>query len=57
MIPLDTTTGTTSATKWLSGLLSIPLGILLPLRPLLIVLVAFIGLIQLRATRNKEVQQ
>lgn len=42
MIPLDTTTGTTSATKWLSGLLSIPLGILLPLRPLLIVLVAFI---------------
>ena len=44
MIPLDTTTGTTSATKWLSGLLSIPLGILLPLRPLLIVLVAFIAI-------------
>lgn len=44
MIPLDTTTGTTSATKWLSGLLSIPLGILIPLRPLLIVLVAFIAI-------------
>ena len=44
MIPLDTTTGTTSATKWLSGLLSIPLGILVPLRPLLIVLVAFIAI-------------
>ena len=44
MIPLDTTHGTTSATKWLSGLLSIPLGILVPLRPLLIVLVAFIAI-------------
>ena len=44
MIPLDTTTGTTSATKWLSGVFSIPLGLLIPLRPLIIVLITFIAI-------------
>lgn len=44
MIPLDTTTGTTSATKWVSGALSIPFGLFLPLRPLIIVLVTFIAI-------------
>lgn len=43
MIPLDTTTGTTSSTKWLSGALSIPFGIIIPLRPLIVVLTAFIA--------------
>ena len=43
MIPLDTTTGTTSPVKWLSGTISIPLGMLIPLRPLIIVLAAFIA--------------
>lgn len=44
MIPLDTTTGTTSQVKWISGVLSIPFGMLLPLRPLIIVLAAFIAI-------------
>ena len=43
MIPLDNTTGTSSPIKWLSGVLSVPLGLLIPLRPLLIVLTAFIA--------------
>ena len=44
MIPLDTTTGTTTSTKWISGALFSILGPLLPLRPLAIVLLIFIGI-------------
>lgn len=44
MLPLDTTTGTTSSTKWLSGLAFSIAGPLLPLRPLAIVLILFIAI-------------
>ena len=44
MIPLDTTTGTTTSTNWISGALFSILGPLLPLRPLAIVLLIFIGI-------------
>ena len=44
MIPLDTTAGTTSSTKWISGLAFSIAGPLLPLRPLAIVLFIFIAI-------------
>lgn len=43
MIPLDSTTGTTSSTKWLSGVAFSVLSPLLPLGPLVIVLLVFIA--------------